>query len=104
MARRTWEDVGGIALEIIRGEHDADLQYIQQACGQRIKRMYRKGQRVKLVGTKNVELDGKIAVITKVNTKTLSITIPDVGEYNVSPALVEAIAPSLVEVSLPEAG
>ena len=89
---KTWDEVGGVAQAIINGEHDADLSYIQQACRQRIKRMFRRGQRVKLVGTKSVELDGKIGTIQKVNTKTISITIPDVGEYNVSPNLLELVA------------
>ena len=88
---KTWDEVGGVANQIIKGEHDSDLQYIQQACAQRFKRMFRKGQRVKLVGTKSVELDGKIGVIQKVNTKTVTITILNVGEYNVSPNLLEIV-------------
>lgn len=89
MARKTWDEVGGVALAIINGEHDSDLQYIQQACGQRIKRMFRKGQRVKLVGTTNVELEGKVGTIEKVNTKTISIWLDDGGGFNVSPNLLE---------------
>ena len=91
MARKTWDEVGGVALQIINGEHDKDLQYIQQACGQRLKRMFRKGQKVRLVDTGSVELDFKVGTIEKVNTKSVSVTIPDVGAYNVSPALLELV-------------
>lgn len=89
--RRTWEDVGGVAHAIIKGEHDADLQYIQQACTQRFKRMFRKGQRVRLINTGNVELEFKEGVIEKVNTKTVSVAIPGTAGYNVSPNLLELV-------------
>lgn len=91
MARKTWEEVGGVALAIINGEHDADLQYIHQACGQRLKRMFRKGQRVKLVGTKSVELEGKLGTIEKVNTKSVSVFVDERGGFNVSPNLLELV-------------
>lgn len=91
MARKTWEEVGGVALAIVNGEHDKDLQYIHQACGARLKRMFRKGQKVRLVDTGNVELDFKVGVIEKVNTKSVSVRIPDVGGYNVSPNLLELV-------------
>ena len=90
MARKTWDEVGGVALAIINGEHDKDLSYIHQACGIRLKRMFRKGQQVRLVGTGNVELDLKVGTIEKVNTKSVSV-ITDVGGYNVSPNLLELV-------------
>ncbi len=102
--RRTWEEVGGVANEIIKGEHDADIQYIQQACVQRFKRMFRKGMRVRLVGTGNVELDFKEGVIEKVNTKTVSVAIPGTAGYNVSPNLLELVDAkpgSLTQVPIP---
>ena len=91
MARKSWNDVGGVALEIVNGEHDKDLQWIYQACGARLKRMFRKGQQVRLVDTGSVELDFKIGTIMKVNTKSVSVSIPDVGDYNVSPNLLELV-------------
>lgn len=91
MPHKTWDEVGGVALEIIQGKHDKDLSYIHQACGQRLKRMFRKGQQVRLVGTNSVELEFKVGVIEKVNTKSISVRIPDVGGYNVSPNLLELV-------------
>ena len=91
MARKSWTDVGGVPLQIINGEHDKDLQYIHQACGARLKRMFRKNQQVRLVGTGRVELDFKVGIIEKVNTKSVSVRIPDVGSYNVSPNLLELV-------------
>jgi hypothetical protein len=88
---RTLQEVGGVTAAILAGEHDAELQYIHQACGARLKRMFRKGQRVRLVGTRNVELDLKVGTIEKVNTKTISVEIPEVGIYNVSPNLLELV-------------
>jgi hypothetical protein len=101
MARKLLKDTCTIAAEILDGQHDDDLDYIAQACKARLKARFRKGQRVVLRGTRNVELDGKEATILKVNAKTISVGVgePKVefgytfysdGEFNVPPALLEA--------------
>jgi hypothetical protein len=105
MARKTWQEwdlkIGPVTIQgIVDGAHDADLDIIVQAAKARLKFKFRKGQRVRLVGTKNVELDGKEAIITKVNQKTISVAIGEKdewgfypeGEYNVSPGLLEVVA------------
>lgn len=96
----SWEVVGGIPLAIVKGEHDDVLESIQNACKVRVKSMFRKGQKCKLVGTKSVELDGKIVTILKVNAKTVSVGVGDPnnwggydeGSYNVPPRMLEAIS------------
>lgn len=98
----SWADAGEVALAIMRGDHDDMLRHIQQACTTRLKGMWRKGMRVKLVGTRSVDLEGKEAVILKVNTKTISVgvgtattdqwgTTYEGGEYNVSANLLQAL-------------
>lgn len=100
---KSWESVGGIALAIMKGEHDSELEYIRQACVQRLKSRFRKGLRCRLIGTKNVTIEGKECVILKVNQKSITVGIgepmteygrtwyPD-GEYNVSPRLLEPVS------------
>lgn len=103
MARMLIKDTCETARRIMDGELDADLTYILEACAARKKNMYRKGTKIRLVGTKNVSLDGKEGVVTKVNAKTVSVGIgapstefgmtyyPD-GEYNVPLSMLEVIA------------
>jgi hypothetical protein len=90
----TWKDIGGIAYEIIEGKHDDELDYISQACKQRLKQRFRVGGRYVLQGTKNVALDGQTVTIIKVNQKSISVGVGEVetlygrpyypaGEYNV---------------------
>jgi hypothetical protein len=89
-----------VALAIMRGDHDADLETIRQAAVKRVKAMWRKGMRVKLTGTRNPDLDGQDAVIIKVNQKSIAVgvgtpttdqwgTTYSVGEYNVPPAMLQ---------------
>ena len=99
----SWEKAGGVALAIMRGEHDAELDYIRQACTQRLKSRFRKNMRCRLKDTKNVQIEGKECVILKVNQKSITVGIgepkteygstwyPD-GEYNVSPKLLEPLS------------
>lgn len=101
----SWAQAGEIALAIMRGEHDDELQHIQNACKTRLKVSYRKGQRFKLTGTKSVDLEGKVATIIKVNQKSITVgvgtpttdqwgTTWSDGEYNVSPNLLgERVTP-----------
>jgi hypothetical protein len=104
MARKTWrewsEEVGPVTVqEIVDGLHDKNLDILVQAAKARLKFKFRKGQRVRLTGTKSIDLEGKEAVITKVNQKTISVGIGEKdewglysgGEYNVSPGLLEEI-------------
>lgn len=92
--KRTWESIGGIAYEIIEGKHDDELDYIAQACKQRLKQRFRVGGKYVLTGTKNVALDGQTVTILKVNQKSISVGVGEptveyghryfpAGEYNV---------------------
>lgn len=107
MARKTWQEwsdeAGPITVQgIVNGDHDAVLDIVVQAAKARLKFKFRKGQRIRLTGTRNVELEGKEGVITKVNQKSISVglgeattdqfgTIYADGEYNVSPNLLEVL-------------
>lgn len=108
MARKTWpqwsEEIGPVTVQgIVDGQHDDGLDIIVQAAQARLKFRFRKGTRIRLTGTRNVNLEGKEGVITKVNQKTISVGLgaptTDVygttyadGEYNVSPNLLEVVA------------
>jgi hypothetical protein len=101
----SWVKVGGFPLEIMEGKHDDNLESIQNACKVRLKSMFRKGQRCRLTGTHNVELDGKLVTIIKVNAKSISVGVgePEIvggrrnppyfpeGSYNVPPRMLEAV-------------
>lgn len=91
-----------VALAIMRGDHDADLETIRQAAVKRVKSMWRKGMQVRLVGTKSVDLDGATATIIKVNQKSITVGVGPAttdqwgteyegGEYNVPPAMLARI-------------
>lgn len=98
----SWLNAGEVALAIMRGEHDDELQHIQNACKTRLKVSYRKGQRFVLKGTRSVDLEGKECTILKVNAKTITVGVGtltrepwgdhwDGGEFNVSPGLLAPI-------------
>lgn len=98
----SWEKVGGIPLAIMKGEHDDLLETIRDACNKRMKSRFRKGDRMKLKGTRNVELDGKECQIIKVNQKSVTVGVGqltrepwgdsyDGGEFNVPPSMLEPI-------------
>ena len=104
MARKSFESIGGVPAAIMRGEHDEDLDYISQACSARLKTRFRKGSKVRLVGTRNVEIEGKIGTVIKVNPKRIAVGLgdPDLsfgtrnpyypeGSYNVPPSMLEAV-------------
>lgn len=91
MARIVWSEVGGIAEAIVNGEHDADLEVIQLACKNRMKRMFRARQRVRLTGTGNVELEGAEGTIEKVNEKSVSVYVDGRGSYRVPPRMLEVV-------------
>ena len=96
------KDTCETARAIMAGELDSDLEMIRQAVAARQKARFRKGARVKLVGTKNPEIDGKEGVILKVNARTVSVGLGEKevtdwgtfykdGEFNCPPAMVEVI-------------
>ena len=89
--RIVWSEVGGLAEEIIDGKHDENLEYIQIACQSRVKRMFRKGQRIKLKGTESVVLEGAEGRIEKINTKSISVILDSHGPYNVPPRMLEVV-------------
>lgn len=102
MARKLLRDTCEIAAAILDGKHDADLGHIVEAAQARKKMMYRKGAKVKLVGTKNPTLDGKVGTVLKVNATRISVgvgtpttdqfgTTWSDGEYNVPPAMLEIV-------------
>ena len=80
-----------MALAIINGEHDKDLPYIHQACGARLKRMFRKGQQVRLVGTgrRGARLQGRDDREGQ-HQERLGRS-PTSAIYNVSPNLLELV-------------
>jgi hypothetical protein len=91
-----------VAQAIWDGKHDADLNIIQHACQQRLKMMFRRGTKMRLTGTKSVELEGKTATIIKVNPKRITIGVgePETdqfgttwsgGEFNVPPSMLEPL-------------
>lgn len=107
MARRLIKDTCQIAGEIIDGEHDDDLDYILQAVKARQKTRFRKGSRVRIVGSKDIRTEGKEGVVLKVNQKSISVGLGEKvvhgegtgfsydeftdGEWNFSPSLLEVI-------------
>lgn len=107
MARRLIKDTCQIAAEIIDGEHDDDLDYILQAVKSRQKTRFRKGSRVRIVGSKDIRTEGKEGVVLKVNQKSVSVGLGEKivhgdgtefsfhdyadGEWNFSPSLLEVI-------------
>ncbi|HSE44255.1 MAG TPA: hypothetical protein VLA89_02890 [Gemmatimonadales bacterium] len=103
MARRQWSDIGGLPYAIIQGEHDDDLSYIQMACKQRLKRLYRKGARVRLVGLDNPTVDGCEGRIEKTNQKSVTVILDDGRGYNVVPEFLELVPGTLTQVPVPHA-
>jgi len=98
----SWVKVGGVPLEIMEGKHDDVLESIQNACKTRLKMRFRKGQKCRLTGTHNVELDGKTVTIIKVNPKSISVGVGDPvtqygetyypeGSYNVPPRMLASV-------------
>jgi hypothetical protein len=91
-----------IVQQIIDGQHDEELDMIQQAAKYRLKNLWRKRQTIRLEGTKNPDLEGKIGVIVKVNQKSITVGLGEAttdqwgttyagGEWNVSPSLLRKV-------------
>jgi hypothetical protein len=98
MGKKLLKDTCVIAAQIIEGEFDADLGYIEQACKARKKNLFRRGTKVKLVGTRSVELDGQVGTVLKVNATRISVGLGELleygyeQEYNVPPNMLEIVA------------
>ena len=96
--RRTFEEIGGVVAEIYRGDHDDKLEYIRQACAARLHNRFRPGARMKLTGTRSVELDGQECVILKVNQTSITVGVGEKNqfgyekEYNVPAAMLEPLS------------
>jgi len=106
MARRKM-DLGPLAKAIFDGEHDDELAGILAAAQARQKNRFRKGTRVRVVGTKNPRTDGKVGVVLKVNPKTIQVGVGNVsfaewdtekqfpdyegGEWNMSSSFLEVV-------------
>jgi len=102
MARALLKDTCEIAGWIIAGDQDANLDWIEQACKARRKMLWRLGAKVRLVGTSDPSLNGKVGTIIKVNAKTVTVGLGDPeitqwgtywpeGEYNVPPQMLQPV-------------
>lgn len=80
MARRTLAP-STVADAILAGDHDAELEQIDMAIRNRKRRMFRPGALVKLTGTRNPTIDGKIGTVIKVNPKRVSVGLGEKGPY-----------------------
>lgn len=91
-----------IVQAILDGAHDDDLDLIVQAAKARTKNLWRKGTRIRLIGTKNPALEGKEGVITGVNARSIAVGLGEVkrhewgteyadGEFNVPTHMLEKI-------------
>lgn len=81
MARRPLSEVSPLVADILNGDHDDILDYIDQAVQARKKRMYRPGAKVRLVGTRNAEIDGQIGTVVKVNAKRITVGLGEKSEW-----------------------
>lgn len=88
---RLLSDTCPLADAILSGEHDADLDYIHQAVQARRKSMFRYGARVRLTGTRSVDLDGREGTVLKVNARKVSVRLDDGREYNVPTGMLELV-------------
>jgi hypothetical protein len=85
---------------ILDGDFDgAMMENVEHAIAIRKRTMFRPGTKVRLVGTKNVEIDGKVGTVIRVGPKRISVGLgekdafgyPD--SYNVPPRMLEVIQP-----------
>lgn len=106
MARRKM-NLGPLGKAIMAGEHDDVLDEILAAAQARQKNRFRKGTRVRIVGTGNPKTDGQIGVVQKANQRTISVAVGEPsfaewdtekqypewsgGEWNMSSSYLEVI-------------
>lgn len=88
-----------IAAQILDGDFDGDLDHIASAVAARKKMMFRPNARVRLVGTRNPEIDGQIGTVVKVNAKRVTVGLGDrdpvfgyAQEFLVPVAMLELVA------------
>lgn len=102
MTRQLLRDSCELAARILDGEYDTDLDYIEQAARARAKRVaaesgIRVGARVRLINTRNPELEGAEGVVVKRNPKTYVVGLGERDqfgyprEFNVPRQLLEAV-------------
>lgn len=102
MARITEEYLrqqGPVYAAILDGEYDGRrLEDLEHAISTRKKMMFRPGTKVRLVGTKNVEIDGKIGTVIKPGPKRISVGLGEKNQfgyeaqYNVPVAMLEVVS------------
>lgn len=103
MARITAESLrkkNPVFASILDGDFDgAGLEDLVHAIAIRKKTMFRPGTKVRAVGTKNPEIDGKVGVVLKVNATRISVGLGEKqpwggyeDEYGFPPRMLEVVA------------
>lgn len=103
MTRRITEaslrSISDVHAAILDGGWDGELESLGYALAFRKKTMFRPGTKVRLVGTSNVQIDGKIGVVLKVNPKRISVGLGEKqswggyeAEYNVPLRMLEVVS------------
>lgn len=77
-----------IAAAILAGDHDDELDYIQQACSARLKRRFRKGMPVEVIEGRVM---GARGTVIKVNPKRISVDLGADGQWNVPPSMLRVV-------------
>lgn len=84
---------------ILRGDFDGEMmENIEHAVAIRKKTQFRKGTKVRLVGTKNVEIEGQIGEVIKVGPKRIAVGLGEkdafgfAEQYNVPPRMLEVVS------------
>jgi transcription antitermination factor NusG len=72
---------------ILGGEHDDEIDLIQQACSARLKRRFRKGTRIEVTSG---SLMGATGVVIKVNPKRISVDLGADGQWNIPPTMLRS--------------
>lgn len=84
---------------IMRGEHDAEINYIQNACTARLRRMFRKGAQVEVIEGRVM---GATGTIIKVNQKRISVDLGPDGRWNIPPGMLRLVENGQGRVELSE--
>lgn len=91
-------DISDLHAAILDGGWDGELSSLEHAIAIRKKMMFRPGTKVRLVGTRNVEIDGQTGTVIKVNPKRISVGLGERGqfgyerEFNVPVAMLEIVS------------
>ena len=85
--------------EILDGDFDGiGLENLEHAIAIRKKQMFRVGAKVRLVNTGNVELEGKVGEILKVNQKKIAVGLGQKGQWGEWSEGECGIPPRMLEV------